>query len=101
MPLPFIPILGILGLFGIGKGVKTAKDNSEARKIASEAVEIYNSAKARLDESEKAMKIALEDLGGKKLDAISGSMAAFRDLGGWLGETSAGPEAGVESAAAS
>ena len=87
MPLPLlIPLIlgGGSALFGIGKGVKAAKDTSKANEINQEANQIVEKAKFRLEASRKRTKKALESLGRKKLHVLEVPVARFVDLFGML-----------------
>ena len=82
MPLPLIPfILGGIGIAtaatGVGKGIKAAKDNSDAEHYNFMANSNISNAKESLEASRKASSAALESLGGKKLYVLDKTITGF------------------------
>jgi hypothetical protein len=79
MPLPLIPIiLGAgAGLLGIGKGIKAAVDNDDAKDVNSQANKILEEAKKHLENCREKSEKALEALGGKKLFVLNNSIPRF------------------------
>lgn len=73
-----------LGLFGAGKGVKAAIDNSEANKINNSAQDILDNAKYRAEDSRGKLKRWLTKLGEKRIfvrdKLVSGFIEAFSKL---------------------
>lgn len=99
MPLPLlIPIIITAGstLFGVGKGVKAAKDTSKANDLNQKANQIVEKAKFRLETSRKRTKGALESLGRKKIHVLEVPMARFVDLFGMLKNVKLENSAGLE-----
>jgi hypothetical protein len=79
MPLPLIPIIigAGAGLFGIGKGIKAAVDNDDAKDLNVKANKIIEASKEHLELCRGKSKIALEGLGSKKLFVMNNSVAQF------------------------
>jgi hypothetical protein len=79
MPLPLIPILIGVGAsaLGIGKGIKAAKDNNDAKDYNRWANSTVSEAKTSLELSRKASNAALETLGGKKLFVLNKNISRF------------------------
>jgi len=96
MPIPFF-LLGIgaaAAAVGIGKGIKAAKDNSDADAYNESSEIAIQLAKENLETALKASNTALESLGRKKLfvvdKSISGFIASFEKLKNVQPEDSAG-----------
>ena len=81
MPLPFLVpvIIGGLGLLGVGKGVKAAVDNSEAKDTERRARSIADDAQEELEVSKIIFNDALERYGEAKLKAIDKYLRCFID----------------------
>lgn len=79
MPLPLlVPIgMGVLGLFGLGKGAKAFMTNSEAKKIFKSAEGVVSDAKDALEESREVCNQRLRDFGETKLQVISKEIQIF------------------------
>ena len=79
MPLPLVPIIIISGsaLFGLGKGIKAVKDNSDAKDYNRWANDTVSDAKNTLEASRKDANTALEALGRKKLSVLDKSLSRF------------------------
>ena len=79
MPLPLIPIIlgGIGAATGIGKGIKAAVDNNDAKDYNRWANNNINKAKENLEASREESSAALEALGGKKLYVLDKSISDF------------------------
>ena len=81
MPLPILPILiGIgaaTGALGIGKGIKAAVDNSDAKDYNKQANDLISVAKDSLEKARQASNTALEALGSKKLYIWDNSIVRF------------------------
>lgn len=79
MPLPllFIGAAAVTGLVGAGKTAKAVVDNSNAKKINTEANEGVNKAQNRLEVQRAAVATSLEQLGAEKLHILTGSIASF------------------------
>lgn len=85
MVLPVIPIaigMGVSALWGVYKGGKAVKDNSEAKDINASAQEIINSANKSLEASREICEQALEELGQKKYDALTKNIHSFINVFG-------------------
>ena len=81
MALPLLLVAGAagLGLFGAGKTIKAAMDNSEANDLNDSANRIVSSAKDKIDNARKQSGKAFETLGAKKVAVLNGNMAKFID----------------------
>ena len=81
MPLPFLVpvIVGGLGLLGVGKGVKAAVDNREAKDTERRARSIADDAQEELEVSKIIFNDALERYGEAKLKAIDKHLRCFID----------------------
>lgn len=79
MPLPLlIPVaIGIAGLFGAGKGVKAAIDNSDANDINDEAESIIRRADDSLAKTKNKTNKALAGFGEAKLTAYKSNLHKF------------------------
>jgi hypothetical protein len=79
MPLPLLGILIGAGAaaLGIGKGIKAAVDNSDAKDVNERANRILDDAKGHLELYRESSKKALEALGGKKLYIMNNSLSRF------------------------
>ena len=86
MPLPFLVpvIIGGLGLLGVGKGVKAAVDNSEAKDTERRARSIADDAQTKLEVSKIIFNDALERYGETKLKAIDKHLRCFIDTFGQI-----------------
>lgn len=88
MPLPLIPIvIGIgaaAGLFGAGKAVKAAVDSSDADDINDAARRQVDRSQRKLKEAREASNTALQELGRKKLGAVTQNLNRFVTLYGHL-----------------
>ena len=86
MPLPFLVpvIIGGLGLLGVGKCVKAAVDNSEAKDTERRARSIADDAQAELEVSKIIFNGALERYGETKLKAINKHLRCFIDTFGQI-----------------
>lgn len=81
MALPLLLVAGAagLGLFGAGKTIKAAMDNSEANDLNDSANSIVSNAKNKIDSARKQSGKAFETLGAKKVAILNGSIAKFID----------------------
>ncbi|MDR1985782.1 MAG: hypothetical protein LBP88_02270 [Treponema sp.] len=79
MPLPLIPlIIGVgAGALGIGKGIKAAIDNDDAKELNAKAHNTIDKAKNHLEVCRDASKKALEVLGRKKALVLHQSISPF------------------------
>ena len=79
MPLPLIPLIigGGTVLFGLGKGIKAAKDTGEAKDVNKRANRILDNAKEHLELCRKESGLSLEVLGGKKISVLDKEMTRF------------------------
>jgi hypothetical protein len=86
MPLPLIvPIfLGVGGLFGVGKTVKAAIDNSEANGIGKNAAAVVADAESALENGKHDCNSTLRSYGEQKLKVINKEVQDFVDLFGRL-----------------
>lgn len=82
MPLPllFIGAAAATGLFGAGKAIKAASDNSKANAINKQAEELVETSKQTLETAKKASGKSLETLGEKKVDMLDTGLRRFVDL---------------------
>ena len=72
-----IGVCSALGLFGAGKGVKAAMDNSEANDTNSRAQSILNNAKVFAENARDTLKRWLTNLGNKRIFARKQPIAQF------------------------
>jgi len=79
MPLPIlIPIvIGLAGVFGVGKSVKAGIDVHKAKNINQEATEIIQRAKNKQYRHRSSAKKGLQSLASIKMEILSGSMTDF------------------------
>lgn len=86
MPIPFlVPVfIAGLGAVGVGKGVKAAVDNSEAKDTERRARSIADDAKEELEGSKRNFNDALERYGGAKLKAVDKHLRCFIDTFGQI-----------------
>ena len=86
MPLPLIvPVLiGAAGLFGVGKGIKAAVDNSEADELNTRARNDVSQWNRQLDHSREATNKSLETVGREKARALLETLPDFLDTFGKL-----------------
>jgi hypothetical protein len=79
MPLPLIPlIIGVgAGALGIGKGIKAAIDNDDAKELNAKANNTIDKAKNHLEVCRDASKKVLEVLGRKKALVLNQSIRPF------------------------
>lgn len=79
MPLPLlIPVaVGVAGLFGVGKGIKAAVDNSDANDINDEAEYIIRTADRKLADAKDNTKNTLATFGEAKLSAYKSNLHKF------------------------
>lgn len=86
MPLPLVVplIIAGLGAVGVGKGVKAAVDNSEAKDTERRARSIADDAKEELEGSKKNFNDALERYGEAKLNAVDKHLRCFIDTFGQI-----------------
>lgn len=80
MPLPLIPVIigaGAAGLFGAGKAVKAAVDNSDAKDINASANRVVEQAKRAINFSREQSGKSLEYLGSKKLYVLNNDIEKF------------------------
>ena len=85
MPIPLIPVIAggaalLAGAFGVAKGAKAIKDNSEADDINSEARRLFRRIKARLGKSRSKARDALTRLGQVKMFVSAHSVRRFVSL---------------------
>lgn len=82
MPLPLIVpiVLGAAGLFGLGKTVKAAMDNSEANDIAESVAAVVADAENALESGKDGCNSALRAYGEQKLKVIGKEVQDFVDL---------------------
>lgn len=76
-PLIFIGIAAVTGATGIGKTIKAGIDQSQAKKINTDANERIENAANRLDILRKECGTALEDLGNEKIFVLNENMIIF------------------------
>lgn len=81
MALPLLLVAGAagLGLFGAGKTIKAAMDNSKANDLNDSANRIVSNAKDKIDNARKQSGKAFEALGAKKVAILNGNIAKFID----------------------
>lgn len=86
MPLPLVVplIIAGLGAVGVGKGVKAAVDNSEAKDTERRARSIADDAKEELEGSKRNFNDALERYGEAKLKAVDKHLRCFIDTFGQI-----------------
>jgi hypothetical protein len=79
MPIPFLILAGAAaaGALGVGKGIKAAVDNSEAKDVNARANGVIDSAKEHLEQCRNKSGKALEALGRKKLYVCDKSIQRF------------------------
>lgn len=79
-----IGVCSALGLFGAGKGVKAAMDNSEANDTNARAQNILDSAKRTAENARSTLKRWLTNLGNKRIFAhqqpIANFLATFKKI---------------------
>ena len=86
MPLPLVVplIIAGLGAVGVGKGVKAAVDNSEAKDTERRARSIADDAKEELEGSKRNFNDALERYGEAKFKAVDKYLRCFIDTFGQI-----------------
>lgn len=86
MPLPLVVplIIAGLGAVGVGKGVKAAVDNSEAKDTERRARSIADDAEEELESSKRNFNDALERYGEAKLKAVDKHLRCFIDTFGQI-----------------
>ncbi|MDR2141714.1 MAG: hypothetical protein LBR11_08005 [Deltaproteobacteria bacterium] len=82
MPLPLlVPIaIGALGLFGVGKTIKSAVDTSEAKSLDSTARLKVQSAERKLELSREEVNASFGAYGQAKREAVERNLAEFVNL---------------------
>ena len=82
MPLPFaIPIIaGVIGLFGLKKGVDAYSDNKEAGDLRTKAANRFDKAKAQLERAREKCNSELESLGQLRLELFQQQIGRFVSL---------------------
>lgn len=80
MPLPFLAVaLGVTaGALGVGGHLSAKETNEKAQRIAGEAKELYEDAKASLEATQEDTKQVLNRLGYAKKDVLNREMKQFR-----------------------
>lgn len=86
MPFPFIVagIAGLAGLYGIVKGAGAVSDNKRARELTENAQELFDQAKAELEQARVDTTTILEELGRIKLQAWDRQLGRFVTLFGQI-----------------
>ena len=80
MPFPFLIVAGIAavaGVAGVGAAVSASKDNSWAKEINSEANDIIDEAKRRLNQERERTNGALKKLGELKFRGLKNEISDF------------------------
>lgn len=82
MPLPLIILAAAAVSAGVGlsKGMDAHQKNKEAKKVNTEAQDIYETAKNKVHLARQKANTSLETLGKKKLDILSNNIAHFVDV---------------------
>ena len=82
MPLPFaIPIIaGVIGLFGLKKGVDAYSDNKEASDLRTKAANRFDKAKTQLERAREKCNSELESLGQLRLELFQQQIGRFVSL---------------------
>lgn len=98
MPIPFIPIIigGGAALLGVGKSVKAAMDQSDAKDTNQRAQRIVDAAKEKAAASRDASNLAIENLGRKKLWVLNNSVESFISAFEQLHNVELGDSAGLD-----